>query len=26
VPIEHQCKPGQMLSNLGLPCYDFSGQ
>jgi len=25
-PIEHQCKPGQMLSNLGLPCYDFSGQ
>lgn len=26
VPIEHQCKLGQMNSNLGLPCYDFSGQ
>lgn len=25
VPIEHQCKLGQMNSNLGLPCYDFSG-
>jgi hypothetical protein len=26
VPIEHQCKLGQMQSNLGLPCYDFPGQ
>lgn len=26
VPIEHQCKLGEMNSNLGLPCYDFSGQ
>ncbi len=25
-PVERQCKLGEMNSNLGLPCYDFSGQ
>jgi hypothetical protein len=25
-PIEHECAQGSLNSNLGLPCYDFSGQ
>ena len=25
-PIEHECAQGSRNANLGLPCYDFSGQ